>query len=105
MVKSDPVKDTMEPKHQIPLTVPWASRRAATRPQPLWYGSRLTAAARSCPTWCARSLICTRSMALVVPEIAARAHIDLLDAETVQALTEAGLYVDAAHGVAAAAVG
>ena len=39
----------------------------------------------------------------VVPEIAARAHIDLLDAGIVQALNEAGLTLDAVDGVAAAA--
>ncbi len=39
----------------------------------------------------------------VVPEIAARAHIDLLDAAIRQALTDAGLGFDAVDGVAAAA--
>jgi tRNA N6-adenosine threonylcarbamoyltransferase len=39
----------------------------------------------------------------VVPEIAARAHVDLLDAAIKQALTEAGLGFDAVDAVAAAA--
>ncbi len=39
----------------------------------------------------------------VVPEIAARAHVELLDAAILQALAEAGLALDAIDGVAAAA--
>ena len=39
----------------------------------------------------------------VVPEIAARAHVDLLDAAILQALGEAGLTLDRIDGVAAAA--
>ncbi len=39
----------------------------------------------------------------VVPEIAARAHVELLDAAILQALNEAGLTLDQVDGVAAAA--
>src|SRR5438105_1902833 len=39
----------------------------------------------------------------VVPEIAARAHVELLDAAILQALDEAGLGFDAIDGVAATA--
>ena len=39
----------------------------------------------------------------VVPEIAARAHVELLDAAIVQTLAEAGLTLDKVEGVAAAA--
>ena len=56
-----------------------ASRRAATRPRPPSCAAATTAAARSCPTWCARSSQLHRRFGGVVPEIAARAHVELLD--------------------------
>ena len=78
-------------------------RRAATRrPRPSCCASR-TARAASCPTSCARSGSEHRAYGGVVPEIAARAHVECLDVLVREAMREADAGFADLDGVAATA--
>jgi N6-L-threonylcarbamoyladenine synthase len=101
-VKIDPVKDRMHTKNANSLTVLGIetscdeTAAAVVRREADGRGTILASVVRS-------QLDLHAAYGGVVPEIAARAHVDLLDAAIKQAMSEAGLQFDAIDAVAATA--
>jgi N6-L-threonylcarbamoyladenine synthase len=102
LVKTDPVKGRMQPGNDTSLTVLGIetscdeTAAAVVRRTAGGQGEILSSVVRS-------QLDLHAAYGGVVPEIAARAHVELLDAAIGQALGEAGLKFDAIDAVAAAA--
>ncbi len=102
LAKSDPVKDPMPPNNAKSLTLLGIetscdeTAAALVRREADGSGRILSSVVRS-------QLDLHKAYGGVVPEIAARAHVDLLDAAILQALDEAHIALDQVDGVAAAA--
>ena len=76
---------------------PWLyseSRPPATRPPPRWSSATTTGRARSCPMSCCRRSTSMPPFGGVVPEIAARAHVEALDRVIAKAMADAGASFD-----------
>jgi N6-L-threonylcarbamoyladenine synthase len=102
LAKSDPVKDRMLPNNAKSLTLLGIetscdeTAAALVRREADGSGRILSSVVRS-------QLDLHKAYGGVVPEIAARAHVELLDTAILQALDGAGLKLDQVDGVAAAA--